>query len=154
MAVPGVSCWIADSGGQPRLGLESPATGAELHPDGSCGPERTALLTSDLGTIDAAGRLRLLGRADDCEISGLWPRDTLDLIGTRLGTRCALVRHPAPWRVEVRVLGGLPPDLATAIHSQVRELTGLPARGISVTGETGPLLHSHKMPRTSAGTGP
>ncbi len=152
-AMPGVNCWIDESGGQPRLALESPATGVELHPDGSCGPERSALLTGDLGTIDAAGRLRLLGRADDCAISGLWPRDTLDLIGAELGTRCALVRHPAPGRIQVRVLGGLRPELAAVIHSHIRDITGLPAARISVTAETGPLLHSQKIPRTPAETG-
>jgi hypothetical protein len=149
-AMPGVRCWIADSDGLPRLGLRSPSTGVELSADGSSGPERSVLLTDDLGTIDPARRLRLLGRADDCTISGLWPRDTLDLIGAQLATRCALVRHANPGLIQVRVLGGLQPELAAAIHAQIRDRTGLPATGISVTGENGRLLHSQKMPRTSS----
>lgn len=149
-AMPGVSCWIDESGRRPRIGVRSPAIGVELHPDGACGPERSVLLTGDLGTIDAGGRLRLLGRADDWQITGLWPRDTLDLIGTQLGTRCALVRHPGPERIQVRVLGSLRSDLAAAIQSQIRDYTGLQAACISVTAETGPLLHSQKIPRTPA----
>lgn len=146
-AMPGVGCRVAEAAGVPRLILESPATGVELHPDGSCGPERSVLLTGDLGKVDGAGRLRLLGRADDCEISGLWPRDTLDLIGVHLGTRCALVRHPAPDEIQVRVLGGTPADTAGRIRMLVAERAGLPVTSVSVTGQDGPLLHSRKMPR-------
>jgi hypothetical protein len=145
--MPGVGCRVAEAAGVPRLILESPATGVELHRDGSCGPERSVLLTGDLGRVDGAGRLRLLGRADDCEISGLWPRDTLDLIGAHLGTRCALVRHPAPDEIQVRVLGGPPGDTAARIRMLVAERAGLPVTSVSVTRQDGPLLHSRKMPR-------
>lgn len=150
----GVGCWITDSGGLPRLSLESPAVGVQIHPDGTSGQKRSVLPTGDLGTVDGEGRLRLLGRADDCEISGLWPRDTLDLIGTRLGTRCALVRHPSPGEIQVRVPGGLPPGLGAIIHSQIRDRTGLPAASISVAVQQGSLLHSRKIPRAPAELGP
>jgi acyl-CoA synthetase (AMP-forming)/AMP-acid ligase II len=145
--MPGVSCWIDPSSGRPRVGLESPAVGVEILSDGTSGPSRSALLTGDLGAIDEAGRLRLLGRADDWRAGGLWPRDTLDLIGEELGTQCALVRHPAPDQIQVRVLGSPPADTAARIRMLAAERAGLPATSVSVTGQDGPLLHSRKMPR-------
>ena len=145
--MPGVNCWIDTSSGRPRVGLESPAVGVEILSDGASRPSRSSLLTGDLGTIDAAGRLRLLGRADDWPAGDLWPRDTLDLIGEELGTQCALVRHPAPDEIQVRVLGGQPADTAARIRMLVTERTGLPVTSVSVTGQDGPLLHSRKMPR-------
>ncbi len=145
--MPGVTCRIDPSSGRPRVGLESPAVGVEILPDGTSGPSRSALVTGDLGAIDAVGRLRLLGRADDWRAGNLWPRDTLDLIGNELGTRCALVRHPAPDEIHVRVLGGLPADTTARIRMLVAECAGLPMTSVSVTGQNGPLLHSQKMPR-------
>jgi long-chain acyl-CoA synthetase len=145
--MPGVRCRIDPSSGQPRVGLESPAVGVEILPDGTTGLPRSTLLTGDLGAIDAAGRLRLLGRADDWRVGNLWPRDTLDLIGEDLGTQCALVRHPASDEIQVRVLGGPAADTATRIRRLLAEHAGLPMTSVSVTGQDGPLLHSQKMPR-------
>jgi acyl-coenzyme A synthetase/AMP-(fatty) acid ligase len=147
--MPGVNCWIDPSSGRPRVGLESPAVGVEILSDGASGPSCSSLLTGDLGTIDAAGRLRLLGRADDWRAGDLWPRDTLDLIGEELGTQCALVRHPAPDQIQVRVLGSPPAGTAARIRMLAAERAGLPAASVSVTGQDGPLLHSRKMPRVA-----
>jgi acyl-CoA synthetase (AMP-forming)/AMP-acid ligase II len=145
--MPGVSCWIDPSSGRPRVGVKSPAVGVEILSGGASGPSRSSLLTGDLGAIDGSGRLRLLGRADDWRAGDLWPRDTLDLIGEELGTQCALVRHPAPGEIRIRVLGGLPADAATRVRMLAAEHAGLPVTSVSVTGQDGPLLHSRKMPR-------
>jgi hypothetical protein len=50
------------------------------------------LTTTDLGVIVSGRRLRLRGRANDQQIAGLWPRDTLDAFGPHLGRRCTLIR--------------------------------------------------------------
>jgi hypothetical protein len=118
-----------------------------LYPDGTSDPDHSTLLTSDLGHIDPAGRLRLLGRSDDYEVSGLWPRDTLDLIGDLLGVRCALVRHPEPGRIHVSVLGALASPLAAELRGRICDHT---AAAVSVAGQGGSLLHSQKIPRAAA----
>jgi hypothetical protein len=144
-----VRCWTTMIDGRPRLELDSPAVGVELGADGTAGTPRRRLLTGDLASIDHLGRLRLLGRADDWPIEGMWPRDTLDLIGTRIGVRCALVRHPTAEQVQIRVLGDITPGLAAALRTSVGRELRLPPTRISVEGVTGSLLHSRKLPRVA-----
>lgn len=145
-AMPYVHSAITDKDGKPRLVLESPAIGIELDEHGD-GPARTSMLTSDLATIDSVGRLRLLGRADDCCIGGFWPRDTLDTIGPVMGIRCALVRHPTPDNVQVRVLGALTRPVDDQIRSVIADRVGVPDARISVAAASHNLLHSRKLPR-------
>ena len=149
--MPGVRATVTPVEGRPRLVLESPTVGVALDTSGAAGPTRTTLPTGDLAAVDAAGRLRLLGRADDWPVGGTWPRDTLDRIGPALGLRCALVRHPAPDRVEVRLLGQLPPHLPAAVRALASHALGVPTTHVSVEGVTGGLLHSCKLPRVTAG---
>ncbi|KOX11673.1 AMP-binding protein [Nocardiopsis sp. NRRL B-16309] len=150
-ALPGCAATTAPDPAAPMVSVSGPAVGREITSDGTPGPARTHLTTTDLGHIDQAGRLRLLGRRGDVAVAGLWPRDILDAIGPLLGTRCALARHPAPDRVTVRLLGGENPVPADDLRRRVSDLTGLPPRAVQVDVEPPQaLLHSHKLPRRTA----
>jgi acyl-CoA synthetase (AMP-forming)/AMP-acid ligase II len=151
VARPGVHCAIEDVAGKPHVVLETPALGVEVAPDGTSGPPRTRLRTGDLGLIDTAGRLRLLGRADDHLIAGHWPRDTHDLVGTVIGARCALVLHPAPNRVRIRLLEDLPREAATAVQRVVSAELRLKQASVAVERAHGRMLHSHKLSRQLTG---
>ncbi|APU15255.1 AMP-binding protein [Actinoalloteichus fjordicus] len=144
---PGVRCWIEAVDDKPRIALETPVIGTEVAPDGTTGRPRTSMLTGDLGTIGPVGRLRLLGRADDHRINGFWPRDTLDMVAEVTGARCALVLHPNPDRVRVKVLGELSAGDVSRIRSVVAHELALSPAGITVEGEDDTSLHSRKLSR-------
>lgn len=145
--MPDVTARILPTGGRPLIEVTSPATAIPLDPDEpASGP---TLLTGDVGAIDEHGRLRLLGRADDHPIAGLWPRDTLDALGPVLGRRCALVRHPAADQVSVRTLAPVSPAIAGALTDRAADLLGLPRDRIAISDQgAAPLLHSAKLTRT------
>lgn len=151
--VPGCTATVDPDPASPLLSITSPAVGRQITPEGRLGPERTHLTTTDLARLDSHGRLRLLGRTDDTAVNGLWPRDTLDLIGPALGTRCALVRHPATDRITVRLLDGENPVNVDDLRRRIAEATGLTPKEIQVdVNHRRVLLHSHKLPRhTPAG---
>lgn len=108
------------------------------------------LHTTDLGRIDDHGRLRLLGRADDEQIGGLWPRDTLDALGPLLGRRCALIRHPTTTQAAVQLLTTLFPEQSVALRDRAADLLGLPPDQVTITHQGNrPLLHSAKLSRTA-----
>lgn len=145
-AMPGVHTTISTDSGKPVIHLASPAIGIPLAPTA---PLPGAVLhTTDLGRIDDHGRLRLLGRADDEQIGGLWPRDTLDALGPILGRRCALIRHPASDQAVVRVLAQLNAERAAALCDRAAGLLGLQPGHITITDQGNrPLLHSAKLTR-------
>lgn len=146
-AMPGVQTRIDDRGGQPRITVATPALGVPA--DGPLTvPRAGQLATSDVGQVDAAGRLRVLGRADDQPVGGLWPRDTLDLIGPVLGTACALVSHPSRQTIHIRLRQAPTPATSAAIRSRVTAATGLPEGAVTIDVPGGPLLHSGKLSRT------
>lgn len=143
-AMPGVCTGIDITTGDPIVVLASPAIGIPLDPDE---PNPMGLLrTTDLGAIDGNGRLRLLGRLDDEQIGGLWPRDTLDILGPVLHRSCALIRHSGG-RVLIHLLTDVG-DGAIAIRQRAADALGLPVRQVRVT-EQGRqrLLHSVKLTR-------
>jgi hypothetical protein len=147
-AVPGVYAAITISDGKPVIELSSPATGIPLNPSEALPAAR--LRTTDLGVIDAHGRLRVLGRADDDQISGLWPRDTLDALGPLLSRRCALVRHQQG-RATIRLLTAPSPATAAALRTRSADLLGIQPRHVCITCRgTAPLLHSAKLTRHAA----
>lgn len=131
---------------KPVIDIFSPATGIPLDPSAPLPGE--LLRTTDLGHIDEHGRLRLLGRTDDEQIGGLWPRDTLDILGPLLGRRCALVRHPSTDHAAVRLLTPVSPDTATALRDRAADALGLPFGHVTITHQGDqPLLHSVKLSR-------
>ncbi|WP_141575926.1 AMP-binding protein [Actinomadura sp. WMMA1423] len=144
--MPGVTARIVSRDGLPLVEVASPATAVPLDLDEPA--ISASLLTSDVGAIDGCGRLRLLGRADDHPIGGLWPRDTLDALGPILGRRCALVRHSAKDRVSVRTLTSLISASAEAVTDRVADFLGLPRDHIALSCQgAAPLLHSAKLTR-------
>jgi hypothetical protein len=147
--MPGVhAATITTRGGKPVIELSGPATGIPLDP-GEALPSGS-LRTTDLGVSDGHGRLRLLGRTDDEQISGLWPRDTLDALGPLLGRRCALVRHQHG-RATVRLLTGVTPAAATALRARAAVLLGITPEDVTITVHgNAPLLHSAKITRHPA----
>jgi hypothetical protein len=139
---------VATRDGKPVIELSGPATGIPLDP-GEALPAG-GLRTTDLGASDGHGRLRLLGRTDDEQISGLWPRDTLDALGPLLGRRCALVRHQHG-RATVRLLTAVTPATATAMRARAADLLGITPEDVTITVHgTAPLLHSAKITRHPA----
>ena len=146
--MPGVDVRITIREGKPAIDVATPAAAVPLDPaEPSLG---TTLHTTDLGHIDTRGRLRLLGRIDDHQIAGLWPRDTLDALGPLLGRHCAMVRHHADDQVTVRLLTPASPHTTTALNDRAAELLALPRDHITVTSQgTAPLLHSAKLTRNA-----
>lgn len=136
---------IVDVEGKPRVKLSSLNAGHDLSRPASWSSEW--LDTTDIGSEDLNGRLRILGRADDYPISGLWPRDTVDIIGPTLGWRCALVRHPTPVQVRITVLH---PCTEAEVDALRRVVLGRLDREISVevTDSSGSVLHSGKLARS------
>jgi hypothetical protein len=147
-AMPGVETDIVARNGQPRISVATPAMGTPITAHSS--PSAGRLITSDVGAIDSQEHLRILGRSDDHAVADLWPRDVLDAIGPLLGTACALVRHPSPEQVHVRVRQALPGDGLAAIRARVADRTGLPPTAVTIDTADQHLLHSHKIPRTAA----
>ncbi|MGH3925332.1 MAG: AMP-binding protein, partial [Pseudonocardiaceae bacterium] len=147
-AMPEVHTTISKDSGKPIVHLASPAIGTPLDP---AAPLPGAVLhTTDLGRIDDHGRLRLLGRADDEQIAGLWPRDTLDALGPLLGRRYALIRHPTTDQATVRLLTTLTPEHAVALRDRAADLLGLPPEQVTIAHQGDrPLLHSAKLSRTA-----
>jgi hypothetical protein len=144
VGMPGVHTRIDTSAGKPIVELASPATGIPLDPAEP--PPGDWSRTTDLGSIDEQGRLRLLGRSDDEQINGLWPHDTLDNLGPLLGRRCALIRQRSD-AITVKLL--TPPEGAVnAIRRRAADLLNLPETHVAVTWQGAqPLLHSAKLAR-------
>jgi hypothetical protein len=144
-AMPQVQTTIVDRDGQPRIAVDTPALGTPVAHHAILGPG--PLITGDLGAIDPAGRLRVLGRCDDHQVGGLWPRDTLDVSGTLLGTACALIRHPSPVAIHVR-LHQLPPQRTlAALRTLLADHANASPAAVTIDIADAPLLHSHKIPR-------
>lgn len=144
--MPGVKTEIVTISGRPLVALRSPVIGRRLERSGHVGPRREGLLTSDLGVLDSVGRLRVLGRSDDDEVGGFWPRDSLDAIGPLIGPACARVQHPRG-SVDV-LLNGRGNDRVT--HSVSRQLAtklGISPSRIDVRFTQKGGLHSLKLPR-------
>lgn len=141
----GVGCRICDPG-LPVIQIDSPNIGTVLEGGSvmNCG----TFTTTDLGMLDGNGRLRILGRSDDREVCGHWPRDILDTIGEELGYDHALVRTPAPNIVKVIVSPSVSDKQKVGISKRLRHLF---CNDISIsvaTAERG-YLHSYKLNRYS-----
>ncbi|HZV27273.1 MAG TPA: AMP-binding protein [Acidothermaceae bacterium] len=147
--VRGVCCRIGDDN---SVSVRSPFAGALL--DNSfqpCGEGDAGWIdTGDLGVLDAAGRLRLVGRVGDVRLGGQWPRDILDDIGEVLGARTASVRCSGEL-VEIHVLSELLDQERSAVEDRVVAMTGLPRQSVSITASRRQLTYSLKLPRTAAG---
>jgi len=141
--MPGVTAAVA--AGTPLITITSPAAGIPLDPAEPA--PGTVLATTDLGAADSHGRLRLLGRADDEQIAGRWPHDTLDALGPLLGRRCALIRHH-DGQAHIRLLTPAEPALARALRDTAAGILGLAPAVVTITCQgTAPLLHSAKLTR-------
>ena len=145
--VPGVTTNIDPGTG--LLTITSPAIGRPLAATSTRHPHGT-YRTSDLGRIDPDGRLRLLGRADDHRVGGLWPRDLLDVLGPVLRTRCATIHHPESDRIRIRLTHAADPSLAGRLQAAASTATGTDPSGVRVDGPDRPLLPSLKIPRPTA----
>ena len=158
--LPGVATRIIDTAGIPRVAITTPARGAALEPPTAPKPPAlpeagsqtgSELLTTDVGQVDSGGRLRLLGRVGDRPVSGLWPRDVLDLIGPQLGTAPAVITHPDAGSIRIRLHREPTPDIAAAITSRIAERTGLDPAAVRID-TAHQRLHSDKLPRPAEGT--
>jgi len=143
-AMPGVRARIIEIDGKPRVHVTTPALGVPIagEPSATC-----EILTGDIGRIDRAGRLRLLGRSDDHSVNGRWPRDTLDLIGPILGTEPALVSHPTTGSVQVRLRRAPGDDVIQVMRTTIASHLDIHDDAVSVDHSNTSLLHSHKIPR-------
>jgi hypothetical protein len=144
-AMPQVTTTLVNHDGQPRIAVTTPALGTPV--TGSVAATGAALVTEDVGALDPDGHLRILGRCDDHPVGGLWPRDTLDAIGGLLGTGCALIRHPSPCTVHVRLHRPRRAHVLNAVRACIAELTNIPPSAITVDTANQTLLHSHKLRR-------
>ncbi len=148
-AMPGAHATINVQTGKPIIELSSPSIGIPL--DLLEPLAGGTLRTTDVGSIDDHGRLRLLGRYDDEPINGIWPRDTLDILGPLLGRRCALVRH-YDGATTVRLLTPVDAKTADALRNCAVEALGLQPSDVVITDQgNAPLLHSAKLTRQPAG---
>lgn len=121
-----------------RIAVRGPMRSpGRLGPDGALRPYGEWLVTNDLGSIDAAGRLALLGRADDVVISGgenVHPREV----------ETALESHPA---VAEACAFGLPdPVWGEIVAAQVR-LRDARTDTAAIAAHVRHLLAPGKLPR-------
>ena len=135
--------------GQPELWIQSPNTCSWIEATDLKGlAAGTMINTGDLGAVDLHGNLRLLARADDHQINGLWPRDTLDVLGPVLGTRCAMIQHKTQTpRVSISVWRPLNRARGDQLVKQASTALNLPPNQIGIHVSVGSLLHSIKLPR-------
>lgn len=145
--MPGVAARIDPS--TSTVIIDSPAIGRPLDTPAE-GPLPSSYSTGDIGRIDPAGRLRLLGRADDHPVGGRWPRDILDALGPLLGTRCAAVHHPTPDHIRIRLTGRAEHHLADRLRAAVGDAAGIPHDQVHVDSSEQPLLASLKLSRPTA----
>lgn len=148
---PGVTVDIAEGDGKPVVSITAPNIGVELSEDGQ--PKSSwpsTIETDDLGEMDNNGRLRLLGRDDDTQINGRWPKDTLDAIGPILGPKCAIVRHLEGGKVIVRLWQRVEPNVVDRIRTRVVNDLAIDPRDIVIETTEGELLHSYKIPYDSS----
>lgn len=150
-SLPGVITRIVNVDGSPRIAIATPARGTPLHAAAPAPDPEEELLTTDVGLIDASGRLRLLGRAGDRPVDGLWPRDILDRIGPELGTAAAVITHPADGTIRIRLHRHPGPDITASITDRIVEQTGLNHAAVRID-TTHRRLHSNKLPRPTKGT--
>ncbi|MCO5998447.1 AMP-binding protein [Actinoallomurus rhizosphaericola] len=146
VGMPSVRTVIDTVGGAPVVEVASPAIGVPLdHAEPAPGGR---LLTTDLGRLDDRGRLRLLGRIGDEQIGGLWPRDTLDVLGPFLRRRSALVRHHTG-QATIRLLAEASAEYTTAIQCRAADALGISPDDVFVTSQgPTPLLHSVRLTRS------
>jgi len=146
--VPGVSCRISTDH---LVEVQTPYLGKEL--DKELLPAAATASpwagTGDLGAIDPHGQLRLLGRAGDQPIAGLWPRDILDALGTTLGARTAAITSQ-PDALTVQVLQPLPEGVHQCLVDLCASLTSLPRTAIHIITPARALTYSMKLPRPAA----
>lgn len=139
--------------------LDTPQLFSDYHKSPNCGRyilennknpgnQRSLLKTGDIGQMDSSRRLRILGRTKDNAIRGYWPADMLDVVGEVIGHRCALIQHPTPESIVIRVWGECEEELRNKVRDSVVHLLGLPYRAIRVDGVQSP-LHSYKIPRVN-----
>lgn len=143
-SMPGVQTWIDRVQGKPTISIRSPAMGVALETDDDTGQ---VLRTGDLGEIDDCGRLRIIGRFDDHQVSEFWPKDTLDAIGHLLGTNCALVRHPSVDQIEITLHKSIDLHTENRIRRRLQSLMGLRSAQIRISTTKDTLLGNLKIPR-------
>lgn len=141
----GISCRIGDGD---LVEVRTPYLGTELDHQLAPGPTNFSHWTStgDVGVIDQRGQLRILGRAGDQSIAGLWPRDILDALGETLGARTASITTQ-PDSLTIHVLHPLPEDVHRCLVDLCALLTTLPKSAIEVTTPAHQLTYSMKLPR-------
>lgn len=148
--MPGVVTELrCNAKGQPELWIKSPNTCSWVEATGLRDLSAATMMnTGDLAAVDPNGNLRLLARADDHQINGLWPRDTLNLLGPTLGTHCAMIQHKEQTpRVRINLWRAPDRSRRDRIMKQVSAALGLPCAQIGVHVSGGNLLHSIKLPR-------
>ncbi|PFC81026.1 hypothetical protein CN272_27920 [Bacillus anthracis] len=144
----GVNQKIVNQNGKPSLYLQSPNRGINLLSQNmNCNYLNEFFDTGDLGLINEKGHLRLLGRKDDFKINGLWPRDTLDILGPMLGYRCAMIRHLSPEKVLVKLWGNQDENLTTTLKKSIMSNLNISKESIQVDYLYSGKLHSYKIPR-------
>jgi len=131
---------------RPILEISSPNAGSELSRDGELTTAPSWIDTGDCCTIDGASRVRLLGRFSDYAIADMWPKDVLDLIGPILGGRTALIAHPSPRHISVRLWSNLNPVQVARLRDRILRTLNSPYLEIAVQRQAS-LLHSRKLSR-------
>ena len=148
VAMAGVQIQLkSDYKSQPQLWISSPNMGMVL--GAAHDFDNNFYPTGDYATVDSKNRLRILGRTSDFNIGGLYPRDTLDLIGPILQTRCALIQHTSPTEIAVKLIHAEEPTLTAKIKSCLSHSLDLPPSNITVNSQQGQLTHSMKLTRTN-----
>lgn len=143
----GVQTEIRSVDGKPLVHVRTPNAGAIFDfASASARPIAEPLCTHDLGQLLPGGQLRLLGRSDDHQVNGLWPKDTLDAVGEYFDFCSALVQHPDPEHIVVKLYGEVSATRASALQRDVAERARLPLDGVRILRSAG-LLHSLKLPR-------
>jgi len=134
---------------QPELWLQSPNLCTWVEATGFQGIQPGAMMnTGDLAEMDRHGNLRILARADDHQFNGLWPRDTLNALGPALGTHCAMIQQRAePPHARINTWRAPPPACQARLVRQASAALDLAPNQIKIQVNSGPLLHSIKLPR-------
>lgn len=133
--------------GKPRVVLHTPNLGTRLNDDfTTLEPNTGTYITGDVGRLKNSS-LEIIGRSSDYCINNKWPKDTLEVIGKIIPTKCALVEHLSKRKVSIRFWSAITKDQEVQVIKAVKDFLDLTNDEVEVKSKFTEITHSLKIKR-------